>query len=227
MPVLDNPKHELFALELAKGASTKKKAAKKAGYTGDNVSVTASKLLNESKIIDRIKELQNARAKRFVLSEHQKREILANIATGRTKSTRKVVKDGKDGREITVERAVSNADRRAAIAELNKVEGAYPVTTVEVRQIGFVMNMGGQLESPAIDVQPIGEERRVMIGTGSASCRALPTKEQLNDHELAQHVEKSVRIDQGVRSSKIDGNGSEAMPPESFRVRAEEGESCE
>lgn len=56
MPVLNNPKHELFAQELAKG-KTQAEAYERAGYTPSEPN--ASRLTSNDKIQSRIKELQS------------------------------------------------------------------------------------------------------------------------------------------------------------------------
>ena len=64
MPVLDNPRHERFAQEIAKGESSRD-AYKAAGYETNNVAAadaSASRLLSEAKVRARIEELQTRAA---------------------------------------------------------------------------------------------------------------------------------------------------------------------
>lgn len=66
MAVLENPRHEIFAREVAKGASNRD-AYTAAGYepgTQRSMDASASKLLTEPKVQARIKEIQEAAAKR-------------------------------------------------------------------------------------------------------------------------------------------------------------------
>jgi phage terminase small subunit len=65
MTVLRNPKHEIFAQELAKGRS-QREAYQSAGYVtkSDNATdVNASRLLSNAKVANRIHELQAEAAK--------------------------------------------------------------------------------------------------------------------------------------------------------------------
>ncbi len=69
MPRLENEKHELFAQGVAKGL-TFTRAYEKAGYeaTGMSASVSASRLLNDVKVSDRVAELQELAAQRTLVS---------------------------------------------------------------------------------------------------------------------------------------------------------------
>jgi phage terminase small subunit len=68
MPVLDNPRHERFAHEIAKGTS-QREAYRIAGYrVGNNASAdaSASRLLSDARISARVQEIQNAVSARTV-----------------------------------------------------------------------------------------------------------------------------------------------------------------
>jgi hypothetical protein len=65
MPVLKNPKHERFAVELANG-STKTEAHKRAGYLGDRTA--ASHLSTRLDIRERVEEIRCGIAARVVAS---------------------------------------------------------------------------------------------------------------------------------------------------------------
>ena len=70
MPVLDNPKHERFAQEIAKGTAIGE-AYVLAGYEGENTSAaaaSASRLLKAAKIQARVGELLNQGATRALVS---------------------------------------------------------------------------------------------------------------------------------------------------------------
>ncbi len=70
MPTLDNPKHEKFAQEIAKGTAIGE-AYVVAGYEGQNTSAaaaSASRLLKSAKIQARVSELLNQGATRAVVS---------------------------------------------------------------------------------------------------------------------------------------------------------------
>lgn len=68
MPVLANNRHEIFAQQIAKGAS-QRDAYRLAGFKVDNIKAadaSASKLLSSSKVADRVAELQTQVAERIV-----------------------------------------------------------------------------------------------------------------------------------------------------------------
>ncbi len=70
MPTLDNPKHEMFAQEIAKGTAIGE-AYVLAGYEGENTSAaaaSASRLLKSAKIQARVSELLNQGATRAIVS---------------------------------------------------------------------------------------------------------------------------------------------------------------
>jgi phage terminase small subunit len=65
MPTLDNPRHELFAQEIAKGRS-QHEAYRTAGYatkSDGSADSNASRLLSNAKVANRIRELQTEAAK--------------------------------------------------------------------------------------------------------------------------------------------------------------------
>ena len=64
MPVLPNPRHELFAQEIAKGA-TQRAAYRAAGYEGtdESVDANAARLIGDDKVASRVTELQEAAAR--------------------------------------------------------------------------------------------------------------------------------------------------------------------
>src|SRR4051812_38203578 len=75
MPVLDNPKHERFAQELAKG-TPKQDAARTAGFSGKYVHSVASRLVKKSQIVARIEELHERVA---VRSEYSQAKVLERL----------------------------------------------------------------------------------------------------------------------------------------------------
>jgi hypothetical protein len=72
MPVIDNIKHEQFALLVAKGVSATK-AYVSAGYSPKGAQQSAARLLQNAAICARIKELQTAVAERVVSAEIRRR----------------------------------------------------------------------------------------------------------------------------------------------------------
>src|ERR1035437_1219173 len=72
MPVIDNIKHEQFALLVAKGVSATK-AYVSAGYSPKGAQQSAARLLQNAAICARIKELQTVVAERVVSAEIRRR----------------------------------------------------------------------------------------------------------------------------------------------------------
>jgi hypothetical protein len=77
MPVLTNPKWELFAQELAKG-KTQTEAYELAGYKGDRT--TASRLATNANVIARVNELLQRAANRVEISISSLTERLIRIS---------------------------------------------------------------------------------------------------------------------------------------------------
>lgn len=77
MPVLDNPKHERFAQELAKG-KTQEEAYREAGYRGDRTA--ACRLSTNVNVQARVSEIQERSAIRVEISLASITEDLARIA---------------------------------------------------------------------------------------------------------------------------------------------------
>lgn len=66
MPVLEHPRHEIFAREIAKGKS-QREAYRVAGYEAENedgIDASASRLLTDARVALRVKEIQERAAKR-------------------------------------------------------------------------------------------------------------------------------------------------------------------
>ena len=80
--VLPNPKHEKFALSLARGLS-QEKAYIEAGYSANGARASASKLQTNPNILRRVNEIQNSAAIRndtdidIILDELEKTRKLA------------------------------------------------------------------------------------------------------------------------------------------------------
>lgn len=108
MPILDNPKHELFAQELSRGLSATE-AYERAGYTPNRHNAAA--LLRKEHISARVKELQAVVAERAVWTSIERLEALRAIFEASKDEDRKT--------------AIS------AIAEANKMQGSYAPSKVE------------------------------------------------------------------------------------------------
>lgn len=108
MPILDNPKHELFAQELSRGLSATE-AYERAGYTSNRHNAAA--LLRKEHISARVKELQAVVAEKAVWTSIERLEALKDIFEASKDEDRKT--------------AIS------AIAEANKMQGSYAPSKVE------------------------------------------------------------------------------------------------
>ena len=85
MPVLDNPRHERFAQEVAQGTS-QREAYKRAGYESKSAAAAdaaASRLIRDGKVLMRIKEIQTVGARKAevttesILQELEDARVLA------------------------------------------------------------------------------------------------------------------------------------------------------
>jgi phage terminase small subunit len=108
MSPLKNGRHERFCLEIADGG-TQTEAARRAGYAVNNPIVTY-RLINYPDVQARIKELREATASIRVLSIIQRKERLSFIAQAKDAKYREAIE---------------------AIAELNKMDGAYAPARLE------------------------------------------------------------------------------------------------
>jgi len=78
--VLENPRHEIFAREIAKGSS-QREAYRAAGYTGEDkaIDASASRLLTDVKVLLRVQEIQSHAAKRAEITIERTLLELAKI----------------------------------------------------------------------------------------------------------------------------------------------------
>lgn len=150
MKPLKNKRHEKFALNLFQGMS-QKDAALEAGYKSSRVDVTASELVRNSKIFNRILELQKKAESDAIMSVRERKERLSEIARARLTDyitcgpDRDLILVGpespntaafqevtsrtefdKDGAGVAVITKLKLHEPIKAIAELNKMEGEYP-----------------------------------------------------------------------------------------------------
>lgn len=164
MPTLKNNRHEIFAQSLVKGM-TQKDAAIEAGYEPKAVDVTASRLLRNAKICERISELQGRAVSKSVLSVLERKEILSEMARANVGDFMVMSEDGRDIQfvpKIANSPAVSYirteqialgrmpvkvvrlglVDKARAIAELNKMERVYEPeggTTIDNRTVNIIV----------------------------------------------------------------------------------------
>ena len=152
MAILKNKRHEKFALAIFKGMS-QKDAAIEAGYKESRAYETSSRLVRNGKIFARILELQKKASSDAVMSVRERKERLselsrANIPDFITDDGIKVTKESpnvgavseitgatrlfRKGGEPVVITKLKLHNPITAIAELNKMEGEYPPSKVEV-----------------------------------------------------------------------------------------------
>jgi phage terminase small subunit len=133
MPVLDNPRHEIFARHIAKGSS-QREAYASAGYEGDERSMdaNAARLIADDRVALRVQEIQRNAAKRAEITIERTLLELAKIGYA---DIRKAAKWGSalsvkndDGEQVVVtDVAVLNSDEidddtAVAIAEVSRTK---------------------------------------------------------------------------------------------------------
>ena len=158
--MLKNQRHELFSQGIISGKSAQQ-AYIDAGYLTTNAPYSASRLLRNDKVQSRIKELQEKATSSKILTVIERKEILSEIARARYSDFATAGPDGswidigpesinsraicevrsrteydKDGDKPSVIISVKLHDPIRALAELNKMEGAY--APVEQKIVGTV-----------------------------------------------------------------------------------------
>lgn len=156
MPVLKNSRHEKFALARFKG-KTQRDAALEAGYSSKTIDPSASRLLRNVKIIDRVQELHKEAASDGIMSVRERKERLSEIARARLTDyitcgpDRDLINVGPDspntaalqeitsrtefdanGAGVAVITKIKLLNPVPAIDLLNKMEGEYPASKMEV-----------------------------------------------------------------------------------------------
>lgn len=120
MPVLDNARHEIFAQQIAKGASNRE-AYKTAGYDSENlesVDASAARLLADVRVEQRVKELQEEAAKATGVTVQR---VVAELAKIGFSDTRAALSWGPDG-VLLKSSADLTADEAAAVAEVHQTK---------------------------------------------------------------------------------------------------------
>ena len=120
MPVLTNPKHELFAQEVAKGVSIGE-AYESAGYSAKNIETAracGSRLLTDANIQARVAELQLRGATRTEITIAQCVQELARIGFANMSDYIKTQEDG----SAYVDLANLTREQAAAIQEITTEE---------------------------------------------------------------------------------------------------------
>ncbi|WP_051362271.1 terminase small subunit [Solimonas soli] len=174
MPVLSNPRHELFAQEVAKGQS-QRAAYRAAGYdteSDDATDAAASRLVSDVRVSARITEIQSEAAK---VAEMTAQRIFLAWSKIATADIRKVAKwsnqerliDGEDGK-VRVESEVlfipSNElddDTAAAIAEVSHGKNGLRVKMHD--KVSALANMARYLGMFTDKVQHTGKDGEPLI----------------------------------------------------------------
>lgn len=142
MPVLDNPKHEIFAQLLAKG-KPQAEAYETAGYEPDPTGGAPSRLSGDVRVQERVKELQEKAARRVEVTVENLADELeearslalgnkqAGAAVQATMGKAKLFGLGSETRKLTGSIAVITITPEMLKAlgedELAALEAAYPV----------------------------------------------------------------------------------------------------
>lgn len=123
-------KQEEFVQGIIKGLS--QADAYRAAYSSKNMSdktihEAASRLMNDSKIATRIKELRAQITSKSIMTAQERLEFLTGVINGeRGEKVIKLV----DGEEVEIEVPASMKNRLSAIDIMNKMQGEY-ITKVE------------------------------------------------------------------------------------------------
>ena len=155
MPILKNYRHEKFALAIFKGMS-QTDAAIEAGYKPSRARFTGSNLATYSNIRDRLKEFNEAVESSTIASVKERKEVLTEVIRGRfthyidtdgnlVELTKENLKSaalqevrisqftgGKDGRAKEKTTTIKLHSPIQAIDLLNKMEGEYPASRIEL-----------------------------------------------------------------------------------------------
>ena len=178
MPPLKKPRWETFILAYLQGKSATESATI-AGYSQKTAHVQGCVLLKNPNIKARLKELQEKTARAKIMSVSERMERLTEIAKGRYPDYVECGADGswisigpespnpgavaevhsrteydKNGSKPTVITAVKLHDPVKAIAELNKMEGAYAPQKINVTGEGLL---------PPVHVTVISPEARTLV----------------------------------------------------------------
>lgn len=192
MKPLKNKRHEKFALNLFEGM-TQRDAALEAGYKPSRVDVTASELVRNSKIFNRILELQKKAESDAIMTVRERKERLSEIARARltdyitcgpdrdlisvgpespnTAALQEIISRtefDKDGAGVAVVTKLKLHDPVKAIAEHNKMDGIYPIKTESLHEVQVVVDAKGKL---------IGILSRLAIRAGEAESDREPEPE--------------------------------------------------
>ena len=122
MPILANPRHELFAQAVASGKSASE-AYRQSGGNGENADVHAARLMVNDSICKRVAALKEAQSQKSELSRDRLRELLAEVIltpAGRVDGKSRLCRSYKVTAEV---REIRMPDKLAAAAQLAKLCG--------------------------------------------------------------------------------------------------------
>lgn len=191
MPVLENPRHEIFARETAKGSS-QREAYKAAGFEGDNdaaVDASASRLLCNAKVKLRIAEIQAAAAKRAEITVEKVLLELSKIAFA---DIRNVVRWSNQLRARNVDDAVGSV---TAVAR-----GDAPVSTDEVEVLESAVLL---VPSAQLDDETAGAISEVSQGRNGLKIKMHDKRAALVD--IGRHL--------GMFVDKVEHSGTVGLTP--------------
>ena len=187
MPVLENPRHEIFAREIAKGAS-QREAYANAGYEGDEGSMdaNAARLIADDRVAIRVEEIQAAAAKRAEITIERTLLELAKIGFADIRKAVRwgegiAIKDAEGNEAISngfamLDSAEIDDDTAAAIAEVAQTRDGIKIKFHDklgaLEKIGKHLGMfvdrhehtgkdGGPIET--VELSPLEAARRIIF----------------------------------------------------------------
>lgn len=134
MPVLDNPKHELFAQALARGVA-QYLAYEQAGYAPD--AGHASRLAAQGKIEERVKELQAEMAESLRLNDDY---VISRLILNIERSLQGIPVLDKDGNE-TGQWQYNGAVANKALETLAKIQGLMDESVITERRKALAVKL--------------------------------------------------------------------------------------
>lgn len=139
---LKNQKHrDLVVSYVRNRGKNLKKIAQESGYTSKRAHDTVSKITKRPEIKHAIEALQKLANSEAVLDVQRRKELLSDFAEGRrVLAKRKVGSTPKGVVDVT---EYSAPDPVGAIAELNRMTGAYPPAKLLVDNVSFNLDFGG------------------------------------------------------------------------------------
>lgn len=149
---------DAFVQAMTSGANmTQTDAAIAAGYAPRNAHVTASRLMADPMVRDRIKEAQARREAACAMSARERMDLLVSIARGEVLAPIGIAEG------CAIEAPPKHADRIKSVDILNKMTGAYPDLKHKV-EVSQVPATAEQLRAALEQAQRV-EEMRKRLGS--------------------------------------------------------------